>query len=65
LAQARLRAIPGYRFALVVPERADPARWLAHAARDSVPLVAGSPTISSARRSLSDPDGPGIEIYWD
>src|SRR5581483_8060486 len=28
-----------YHFALLVPERADLARWLAHAIRDRVPLV--------------------------
>src|SRR5215218_11208518 len=28
-----------YHFALLVPERADLARWLVHAARDQIPLV--------------------------
>ena len=55
-----------YHFALLVPERAELARWLAHAARDRVPLDRASPTTSSARRSTSrDPDGHGIEIYGD
>ena len=39
-----------YHFALLVPERIDLARWLAHAARDRVALV-GSRITSSARRS--------------
>ena len=54
-----------YHFALLVPERADLARWLAHAARDRVPLVGLSDHFVSEALYLSDPDGHGIEIYWD
>jgi catechol 2,3-dioxygenase len=54
-----------YHFALRVPERADLARWLAHAARDRVPLVGLSDHFVSEALYLSDPDGHGIEIYWD
>ncbi|MGH3091639.1 MAG: VOC family protein [Gaiellaceae bacterium] len=54
-----------YHFALLVPERADLARWLAHAARERVRLVGLSDHFVSEAIYLSDPDGHGIEIYWD
>jgi catechol 2,3-dioxygenase len=54
-----------YHFALLVPERLDLARWLAHAARDRVPLVGLSDHFVSEAIYLSDPDLHGIEIYWD
>ena len=54
-----------YHFALLVPRRADLARWLAHAARDRVPLVGLSDHFVSEALYLSDPDSHGIEIYWD
>src|SRR2546430_3514921 len=54
-----------YHFALLVPERADLARWLAHAARERVPLVGLSDHYVSEAIYLSDPDDHGIEIYWD
>jgi catechol 2,3-dioxygenase len=54
-----------YHFALLVPAREDLARWLAHAARDRVRLVGLSDHFVSEALYLSDPDGHGIEIYWD
>ncbi|HXV57989.1 MAG TPA: VOC family protein [Gaiellaceae bacterium] len=54
-----------YHFALRVPERADLARWLAHAARDRVPLAGLSDHFVSEAIYLADPDGHGIEIYHD
>ena len=54
-----------YHFALLVPQRLDLARWLAHAARDRVSLVGLSDHFVSEAIYLSDPDGHGIEIYWD
>ena len=54
-----------YHFALLVPERADLARWLAHAARDRVSLAGLSDHFVSEALYLSDPDLHGIEIYWD
>ena len=54
-----------YHFALLLPQRADLARWLAHAARDRVALVGLSDHFVSEAIYLSDPDGHGIEIYWD
>jgi catechol 2,3-dioxygenase len=54
-----------YHFALLVPQRTDLARWLMHAARDRVPLTGLSDHFVSEALYLSDPDGHGIEIYWD
>jgi catechol 2,3-dioxygenase len=63
------RPAPGhtglYHFALLVPERTDLARWLAHAARERVRLVGLSDHFVSEAIYLSDPDGHGIEIYRD
>lgn len=54
-----------YHFALLLGQRADLARWLAHAARDRVKLAGLSDHFVSEALYLSDPDGHGIEIYSD
>jgi catechol 2,3-dioxygenase len=54
-----------FHFALLVPERADLARWLAHAARDRVALTGLSDHDVSEALYLRDPDHHGIEIYAD
>jgi catechol 2,3-dioxygenase len=54
-----------YHFALLVPGRKDLARWLAHAARDRVPLTGLSDHYVSEAIYLRDPDEHGIEIYAD
>lgn len=54
-----------YHFALLLPVRSDLARWLAHAARDRVALAGLADHNVSEAIYLSDPDGHGIEIYWD
>jgi catechol 2,3-dioxygenase len=54
-----------FHFALLVPDRVDLARWLAHAARDRVPLSGLSDHYVSEAIYLSDPDHHGIEIYAD
>jgi catechol 2,3-dioxygenase len=54
-----------YHLALLVPGRADLARWLAHAARDRVRLVGLSDHYVSEAIYLADPDWHGIEIYAD
>ena len=54
-----------YHFALLVPERVELARWLAHAFGDRVPLTGAADHFVSEALYLSDPDGHGIEIYWD
>jgi catechol 2,3-dioxygenase len=54
-----------FHFALLLPERADLARWLAHAARDRVSLTGASDHWVSEAIYLRDPDRHGIEIYAD
>jgi hypothetical protein len=54
-----------YHFALRLPERIGLAHWLAHAARDRVPLTGLSDHFVSEALYRSDPDGHGIEIHWD
>lgn len=54
-----------YHFALRVPERVDLARWLAYAAQQQLPLVGAADHFVSEAIYLTDPDGHGIEIYWD
>jgi catechol 2,3-dioxygenase len=54
-----------FHFALLVPTRVDLARWLAHAARERVPMSGLSDHVVSEALYLSDPDGHGIEIYAD
>jgi catechol 2,3-dioxygenase len=54
-----------FHLALLVPTRADLARWLAHAARERVPLQGASDHYVSEALYLGDPDGHGIEIYAD
>ncbi|MCZ4493753.1 MAG: hypothetical protein JWP53_2684 [Conexibacter sp.] len=57
---------PGlFHFALLLPERTDLARFLAHAARERVPLVGLSDHFVSEAIYLQDPDHHGIEVYWD
>ncbi|GAC1328749.1 MAG: hypothetical protein NVSMB17_04490 [Candidatus Dormibacteria bacterium] len=54
-----------YHFALLLPRRVDLARWLAHAARDQVPIAGMADHFVSEALYLTDPDLHGIEIYWD
>jgi catechol 2,3-dioxygenase len=70
-----LREVPGaqpadgysglFHFALLVPERRDLARFLAHAARRRVALTGLSDHAVSEAIYLRDPDHHGIEIYAD
>jgi catechol 2,3-dioxygenase len=54
-----------FHFALLVPERADLGRWLAHARREGVQLTGASDHFVSEALYLRDPDHHGIEIYAD
>ena len=54
-----------YHLAILLPERVDLARWLAHVARDRIALAGLSDHFVSEAIYLSDPDGHGIEVYWD
>jgi catechol 2,3-dioxygenase len=54
-----------FHFALLVPDRASLARWLAHAGRDRIALTGLSDHYVSEAIYLRDPDRHGIEIYAD
>jgi catechol 2,3-dioxygenase len=54
-----------FHFAVLLPERADLARWLVHAADAQTPLTGLSDHFVSEAIYLRDPDGHGIEIYAD
>jgi catechol 2,3-dioxygenase len=54
-----------FHFALLVPERADLAEWLAHAMQSGVQLTGASDHFVSEALYLRDPDHHGIEIYAD
>jgi catechol 2,3-dioxygenase len=63
------RPVPGstglFHMALRVPDRADLARWLVHAARTGIPLSGMSDHFVSEAIYLQDPDDHGIEVYRD
>jgi catechol 2,3-dioxygenase len=54
-----------FHLALLLPERVDLARFLAHVVRDRVPLQGLSDHVVSEAVYLADPDGHGIEVYAD
>jgi len=54
-----------YHVALLVPDRAGLARWLAHVAREQVELQGLSDHAVSEAIYLRDPDWHGIEVYAD
>src|SRR4051812_4425712 len=54
-----------FHFALLLPERADLARFLLHAASEQAPVTGLSDHFVSEAIYLRDPDAHGIEIYWD
>ena len=54
-----------FHVALLVPEREDLARWLAHAIADRAALAGASDHYVSEALYLRDPDHHGIEIYAD
>lgn len=59
------RSSPGlYHFAVLLPTRADLARWVQHAARTGI-RVGQSDHLVSEAFYLNDPDGHGIEVYRD
>lgn len=51
--------------AFLLPQRADLGRWLRHAAETGVQLTGASDHGVSEALYLDDPEGNGIEIYWD
>ncbi len=51
--------------AFLLPERADLGRWLRHAPDQDIRLTGASDHGVSEALYLDDPEGNGIEIYWD
>ncbi|MBU3029471.1 VOC family protein [Paracoccus marinaquae] len=51
--------------AFLLPERADLGRWLRHVADSSPRLTGASDHGVSEAIYLDDPEGNGIEVYWD
>ena len=51
--------------AFLQPTRGDLARWLVHIARNRAPLSGASDHAVSLALYLRDPDGNGLELYWD
>lgn len=51
--------------AFLMPTRADLAHWVGHIANARVPLQGASDHIVSEAFYLADPEGNGIEVYWD
>lgn len=63
----RIKQAPGlYHLALRVPERTDLGAWLKHYIAVNNPNFQGaSDHLVSEALYLSDPEGNGIEVYWD
>ncbi len=61
----QVRAAGLFHFALLLPSRADLARFLRHLAATRVPLQGLSDHIVSEAIYLADPEGNGIEVYAD
>jgi catechol 2,3-dioxygenase len=54
-----------YHTAFLMPTRPDLARWILHVARNKVPLTGASDHAVSEAFYLDDPEGNGIEVYYD
>jgi len=54
-----------YHTAFLMPTRPDLARWLQHVTRTQVVLTGASDHAVSEAFYLDDPEGNGIEVYWD
>jgi catechol 2,3-dioxygenase len=54
-----------YHTAFLMPTRGDLARWIRHVARTRVPLTGASDHFVSEAFYLDDPEGNGVEVYFD
>src|SRR6516162_7968554 len=54
-----------YHTAFLMPTRADLARWVRHVARTRVALTGATDHAVSEAFYLDDPEGNGIEVYYD
>lgn len=54
-----------YHTAFLMPTRQDHARWILHIARNRVPITGASDHGVSEAFYLDDPEGNGMEVYFD
>jgi catechol 2,3-dioxygenase len=54
-----------YHTAFLMPTRSDLARWILHVARNRVQLTGASDHAVSEAFYLDDPEGNGVEVYYD
>jgi catechol 2,3-dioxygenase len=59
------RAAGLFHTAFLLPNRSDLAQWLLNTAEQRVPLQGASDHLVSEAIYLADPEGNGIEVYWD
>jgi catechol 2,3-dioxygenase len=59
------RAAGLFHTAFLLPNRTDLAQWLLNAADQGVSLQGASDHLVSEAIYLADPEGNGIEVYWD
>ncbi|SCY78089.1 VOC family protein [Microvirga guangxiensis] len=62
---ASRRAAGLFHTAFLLPNRTDLAQWLLNAAERGVALQGASDHLVSEAIYLADPEGNGIEVYWD
>jgi catechol 2,3-dioxygenase len=54
-----------FHIAYLIPDRQDLARWLVHVARRRFPVTGFADHSVSEAIYLTDPEGNGVEVYWD
>lgn len=54
-----------FHFALLLPTRPELGSWLKHMAANQYDITGGSDHLVSNAIYLDDPEGNGIEVYWD
>jgi catechol 2,3-dioxygenase len=59
------RAAGLFHTAFLLPSRTDLAQWLLNATELGIPLQGASDHLVSEAIYLADPEGNGIEVYWD
>jgi len=62
---ASRRAAGLFHTAFLLPTRTDLAQWLLHVSDLGIPLHGASDHLVSEAIYLADPEGNGIEVYWD
>jgi catechol 2,3-dioxygenase len=54
-----------FHIAYLMPDRGDLARWLVHVAQRQFPITGFADHSVSEAVYLTDPEGNGVEVYWD